>query len=660
MQARKTAADYAAIAVAPVLIFLMISSLANFLILVLYRGGFQSRLSWTVMCFTMGIVAVARIAIERDRVYSYGYAAALGLATLLVMSRLVDSFLFCIFILVVVGYLADLIVRDCTLIDEDVDASGEGLIDSGHLFLKKQIRESSVRQDDLKTDQSRRKTSQPGRTVMYLALAALPLFGLGQFFLRNDPASWASAKYLLAFYLFASLSLLVTTSFVGLRRYLRQRKVEMPTDVTIAWLSAGLVLIAAVLMLAYFAPMPGRALATFELPNWLSSPGTTTASQYGWGQEGADQGNPDAPGTTTDPQAEQKEVQGSVNKKGGEAGGSGDGDRKDGPAGTRKGGKKPAGGQANDSQKSSGQNKGKQQGSKQGSQKGKKSNQQGRQQQTDSEQGKSNQGDSESGKPSSSDSQSGKSQAGKSESGKSESGESQSGESESRKSESGESQSGESESGDSEKRQGQTSGQQGQQQPQEPTSQSRSSDSKQSPSDAQSSVGEAVSNVISTLGSVLKYLIIIVLVLIIAIFFHRNWNLISQWFASLFAAKSSTVPIGEQELANAVPDSPPPPFSSFRNPIGRDPDLRRVMVITFQAFESWSWESGVIRGKEETPAEFTRRVAKALPDKFSSQLPVHAAQVVESYNRIAFGRGDATKGDVVAAAHVWDAMSSGS
>ena len=128
----------------------------------------------------MGIVAVARIAIERDRVYSYGYAAALGLATLVVMVQLVDSFLFCIFILIVVGYLADLIVRDCTLIDEDVDASGEGLIDSGHLFLKKQMQESNSEQDDSKTDHPRRKTSQPGRTVMYLALAALPLFGLGQ------------------------------------------------------------------------------------------------------------------------------------------------------------------------------------------------------------------------------------------------------------------------------------------------------------------------------------------------------------------------------------------------------------------------------------------------------------------------------------------------
>ena len=50
------------------------------------------------------------------------------------------------------------------------------------------------------------------------ALAALPLFGLGQFFLRGDPDTWARAQKLLAFYLFASLSLLVTTSFLGLAK----------------------------------------------------------------------------------------------------------------------------------------------------------------------------------------------------------------------------------------------------------------------------------------------------------------------------------------------------------------------------------------------------------------------------------------------------------
>ncbi len=79
---------------------------------------------------------------------------------------------------------------------------------------------------------------------MYLALAALPLFGLGQFFLRNDADTWNHAQRLLAFYLFSSLSLLVTTSFLGLRRYLRQRRVDMPVDVSIAWLFGGLAMIA--------------------------------------------------------------------------------------------------------------------------------------------------------------------------------------------------------------------------------------------------------------------------------------------------------------------------------------------------------------------------------------------------------------------------------
>ena len=72
---------------------------------------------------------------------------------------------------------------------------------------------------------------------MYLALAALPLFGIGQLFLRDDPATWQRAQRLLAFYLFSALSLLVTTSFLGLRRYLRQRKAEMPNEVSIGWIS---------------------------------------------------------------------------------------------------------------------------------------------------------------------------------------------------------------------------------------------------------------------------------------------------------------------------------------------------------------------------------------------------------------------------------------
>ncbi len=490
------------------------------------------------------------------------------------------------------------------MIDDDVDASGEGLIDSGRMFLKKQIQESMGEQADSKSDQPRCRTSQPGRTVMYLALAALPLFGLGQFFLRNDTDSWASAKYLLAFYLFASLSLLVTTSFVGLRRYLRQRKVEMPADVTIAWLTAGLVLIAGVLMVAYFAPMPGRAIATFEMPKLFDSPGNTSASQYGWGNEGADQGKPDTPGTVSDPNADRKDVQGSVNKKGGEAGGSGDGDRKDGPAGTRKGGKKPAESQEKRSPKSGDQNAGKQPGAKGDDQKSPKSKQQSQQQQSDSQAGKP-----DSGKPDSSESDSGRSDSDESESGESKSGDSEADNSESSATESEGGNDSKGESAEQKTDQG------GQQQSGDRKSQSKPSGSQQPSSDSQSTAGEAISNAVSILGSVLKVLIVIVLVLIISIFLYRNWGLIGQWFSSLFATKESALTSLEEEPGSAAVDSPPRPFSTFRNPIGSDPDLRRVMVITFQAFESWSWESGVIRGKEETPAEFTRRVAKTLPEK---------------------------------------------
>ena len=102
-------------------------------------------------------------------------------------------------------------MRDCTLIDDDIDASGQGLIDSGRLFIKNQVKVDDPSTSDGDAGESPRKrkrqTHQPGRTVMYLALAALPLFGLGQFFLRGDPDTWARAQKLLAFYLFASLSL---------------------------------------------------------------------------------------------------------------------------------------------------------------------------------------------------------------------------------------------------------------------------------------------------------------------------------------------------------------------------------------------------------------------------------------------------------------------
>ncbi len=144
---------------------------------------------------------------------------------------------------------------------------------------------------------------------MYLALAALPLFGLGQFLMRGDPQTWGGAQKYLALYLFSSLSLLVTTSFLGLRRYLRQRQVEMPGDVTIAWLVGGLVIIASILGIAYLAPVPGRMLSSLELPAFLDSPQSLEASKYGWGDEAAEKTSPGAATTPNEDDQEGKDIE---------------------------------------------------------------------------------------------------------------------------------------------------------------------------------------------------------------------------------------------------------------------------------------------------------------------------------------------------------------
>ena len=661
MTPRKTAADYAAIAVAPVLIFFMISSLANFLMLILYRGGFQQRLSWILLMYTMGAVCVARIAIERDRTYSLGYAGALGLATFIAMLKFLDSAVFSAFILVLIAYLADLIVRDCTLIDDDVDASDQGLIDSGHLFLRKQVLPNlGERNADHKSQAQiekgidavtsprakQRKSHQPGRTVMYLALGALPLFGLGQFLMRNDFATAARAQRLLAFYLFASLSLLVTTSFLGLRRYLRQRKTEMPKDVTVAWLVAGMGLIAGVLFLAYLAPMPGRAIASFELPAF-DSPGNLTASRYGWGKEAADRSASNAAKAAENSNAKQKEVDQISAQQGAPPGNVGAGNRSKGPLGNQEGGKKsgekPRGssaqskGQQANSQQAKGQQSNKQQSKGQ-----QPNNQQSKGQQPNNQQAKGQQpkGQQTNSQRAESDSQSSPPQQASDQRKDQRSGD------EPRTSE-----------GDDRS----TPEPNDTTTPEEPASRESKSDlppenkESEDPASSSSSPGasELLAGTLSIVGTLIKYIVFAVLVGIVGTFLWMNRHLIREWWENLLGQPGQEQDESFEQFLDEATQVPPRAFASFRNPIGKEADQRRVIVITFQAFEAWTREHGSPRERDETPAEFIRRVSASVP-----QMSTPATQIVESYNRIVYGRGTATQQDITAASQVWNTMHS--
>ena len=96
----------------------------------------------------------------------------------------------------------------------------------------------------------------PGIWVFYFSMAALPLFGIGQRFI--PVADVGRRRYvfaLLLVYVAAALSLLVTTSFLNLRRYLRQRRVEMPVSIAGTWVGLGVGIILLVIGLLIKIPI---------------------------------------------------------------------------------------------------------------------------------------------------------------------------------------------------------------------------------------------------------------------------------------------------------------------------------------------------------------------------------------------------------------------
>jgi hypothetical protein len=234
---------------------------------------------------------------------------------------------------------------DCTLIDETQDASGEGLLQAVGLDREGaengvsagEAAESKAEDEGRKTEEpndTERKTSDrdfeddmawstqskatkkpaksatkekneagekswwdrflerrrrphaPGVWVVYFSLAALPIFGFGQAFIPvSNAGSRRYAFVLLGVYVATALGLLLTTSFLGLRRYLRQRRLEMPVAMAGTWLVTGAVLIVGLLVLTMLLPRPNAEYAISQMP--LAAGSTERdSSQLAQGKEG--------------------------------------------------------------------------------------------------------------------------------------------------------------------------------------------------------------------------------------------------------------------------------------------------------------------------------------------------------------------------------------
>jgi hypothetical protein len=322
---QKTLLDYLVIAISPAMIIVLIDSLALFLISVFYRGGYEGRLEYVITLFVIGAVLIGRISIDEGRERAMLFAAPLGIAILLAICKFVEfkgalapfSFFINCGLIALIWWSADKLTWDCTLIDEQEEDSGEGLLETigldkpDHDAIQREIAplqeppkqiEATTSRDDGPISwwdrfiERRRRPHAPGVWVVYFSLAALPLFGLGQLCIpknNNDLDARQHAFQLLFVYTASGLGLLLSTSFLGLRRYLRQRRQEMPLQMVNLWLGVGVALIVGVMFAALLLPRPNAEYAISDLPFHVGSP-DQHSSPNGMGPEGVEEEQPDA------------------------------------------------------------------------------------------------------------------------------------------------------------------------------------------------------------------------------------------------------------------------------------------------------------------------------------------------------------------------------
>ena len=286
-----TLADYVIIVISPALIMGLVGSLAFFLLEVMYRGPYNERLTWTVFFFIFGAVLVARISMIGEIAGRYWiYAPILGFATLLVLQTFVEypssspaapyrAGINLLLVLVVL-WSTYMLMWDCTHIDNDGDPTAMGLLEAAGLEEappedtetrdKEEAKDPPgiwgliYRYQRYRAKKKRRRIL--GVWVVYFALGTLPIFGLGQALVDPEDAVRRRVVFwLMSLYAGSALGLLMTTCFLTLRRYLRQRGVTMPAAMTSVWLTSGAVLVLILLVVGALLPRPKAEYRLIDL-----------------------------------------------------------------------------------------------------------------------------------------------------------------------------------------------------------------------------------------------------------------------------------------------------------------------------------------------------------------------------------------------------------
>jgi hypothetical protein len=640
----QTLGDYVTIAISPILIMAMVGSLVYFLLEVLYVGKYEFRLQWILFCFVFGIVLVARMSMRDDLSAPWGaYGLVLGFVVWVAICRFVQfdpdtllapfSWLVNAGLMAIVWWSAHQLTWDCTHIDDQVDASGVGLMQAAGLEDRKSNREdegsriedgsssrragsvSDRRMEDQGTkavDGTKRagdlqssvldspvthapgspqssgihwwerfrryreaqwkKPHNPGVWVIYFSLAALPLFGLGQSLIpAEDEGRRRYVFWLMIVYLGSGLGLLLTTSFLGLRRYLRQRKLPMPKAIAGAWLTTGGLLIAGLLVVGTLLPRPNAEYPLIDVGNLVGSK-DRQASRYA--SKGDSPGKGQGRASTDRPPENEKAESGSGNKP------------------DKQGG--------NQSQGKSGQQKGDSKSDQKGTSKGNQKEKSGSDKKSE----------------------------------------------------------GESKDKSDKEKQKKDKGNSG-----------RGSDSEDKESTPKSTPSFHTS-IASWLSSALKWIVFAVLAIVVAFYLFRHGlkylSNFTAWARRLLAAldalwqrlfgwwePAADSPNGETE--SRIMETPPVPFSSFANPFrdgsSGEQSPEELVRYSFEALEAWGREHELPRTPEETALEFARRIGHATPG-----LDADVKRLAGLYAHAAYGRGRLTPAAIPTIREFWERL----
>ena len=255
----------------PVCIMGLVGGLVYFLVDLrsLYFPGGSGLLKYVFFFYIIATVLINRIRALLGTAASAVYSFFLGAAVLLflmVFSRVMGPMTggtsdvsggvvlaVNISIMALIWFLSDRLTKSCH-IDEDDDTMAQGLV-SGVRY--RRLREEPPKEEkpvDFKENLPRK---HPGMAVAYFSCMSLLFFGVG---LRLIPAqeSWVRVKtfWCMVVYVFSAFSLLMLTSFSGLRHYFRKRKMAVPARIAGFWLLFGWAVAILVLVLADVFPQP--------------------------------------------------------------------------------------------------------------------------------------------------------------------------------------------------------------------------------------------------------------------------------------------------------------------------------------------------------------------------------------------------------------------